>query len=95
MAQAAYKYKISPRSLSFKGTVQELRAFKKNLLNCTESELIKNCGFVLKGVSSRRVGNRPGRCEPRAIKRRSKSYPYLTESREKDRNRLFSKKKYA
>ncbi len=95
MAQAAYNYKISPRCLSFKGTIQELRAFKKNYLNSTESEILKNCGFVLKGISTRRVGNRPGRSEPRAIKRRSKAYPYLTESREKDRSRTFLKKKYA
>ncbi len=96
MAQAAYKYKISPRNLSFKGTIQELISFKYNLIRSNGIELKKMCGFVLEGVSSRRVGNRPGRSEPRAIKRRpNSSYPYFTESREKDRNRSFSRKKYA
>jgi len=31
--------------------------------------------------AEQRVGNRPGRIEPRAVKRRPKSYPMLTKSR--------------
>ena len=36
---------------------------------------------VLRLVAERRVGRRPGRIEPRAIKRRPKSYPLLTQPR--------------
>jgi hypothetical protein len=36
--------------------------------------------FVL--IAERRVGNRPGRIEPRAVKRRPKPYPMLTKPRE-------------
>jgi len=32
-------------------------------------------------IAQRRVGNRPGRIEPRAIKRRPQAYPLLTKSR--------------
>ena len=42
----------------------------------------------LQGIASHRIGNRPGRCEPRAVKRRPKSFPRLTEPREIARGRL-------
>lgn len=32
-------------------------------------------------IAQRRVGNRPGRIEPRAVKRRPKPYPLLTKPR--------------
>jgi hypothetical protein len=32
-------------------------------------------------IAERRVGNRPGRIEPRAVKRRPKPYPLLVEPR--------------
>ncbi|MDH4305726.1 MAG: IS4 family transposase, partial [Nitrospira sp.] len=32
-------------------------------------------------IAQRQVGNRPGRLEPRAIKRRPKPYPLLTKPR--------------
>jgi hypothetical protein len=32
-------------------------------------------------IAEQRVGNRPGRVEPRAIKRRPKPFPLLTEAR--------------
>ncbi|MDO8703875.1 MAG: IS4 family transposase, partial [Sulfuricaulis sp.] len=35
--------------------------------------------FIL--IAQQRVGNRPGRIEPRAIKRRPKQFPLLTEAR--------------
>jgi hypothetical protein len=35
--------------------------------------------FVL--VAEQSIGNRPGRIEPRAVKRRLKSYPLLNENR--------------
>jgi hypothetical protein len=35
--------------------------------------------FVL--IAQQKVGNRPGRIEPRAVKRRPKCYPMLTKSR--------------
>jgi hypothetical protein len=35
--------------------------------------------FIL--IAQQQVGNRPGRIEPRAVKRRPKPYPLLTQSR--------------
>ncbi len=95
MAQAAYKFKISPRRLSFKGAIQELIENKFNLIRSSGDQLHRICCIVLKGISQRRIVDRPGRSEPRAVKRRPKSYPNLTEGRHKDRKRAFKQKKYA
>lgn len=77
MAQAASLYGLSPRSVSFKGTVQKLNAFRDKILFFGET-----CptlfSHLLKAVAGRLVGNRPGRSEPRAVKRRPKPYPLLT-----------------
>jgi len=39
MAQAAHRYDVSPRTLSFKGTLQQLNAFKKTFLHTAEKRL--------------------------------------------------------
>jgi IS4 transposase len=88
MAQAAHRYNLPPRTLSFKGTLQQLNAFKETFLRTTEKRLSIVCGHLLKAIVSHRVGNRPGRSEPRAVKRRRKPYPLLTKPREEARNEL-------
>ncbi|MDP2786576.1 MAG: IS4 family transposase, partial [Pseudomonadota bacterium] len=37
-------------------------------------------------IAQQRVGNRPGRIEPRAVKRRAKPYPLLMKPRHQARN---------
>jgi len=39
-------------------------------------------------MAQQRVGNRPGRIEPRAVKRRPKAFPLLTKPRAKVREHL-------
>jgi hypothetical protein len=43
---------------------------------------------MLQAIASHEVGDRPGRVEPRAIKRRPKPHDLLTEPRDKARKRL-------
>ena len=45
-------------------------------------------GVLLWAVGEHRVGGRPGRCEPRAVKRRPKNFPRLSQPRETARRRL-------
>ena len=45
-------------------------------------------GHLLKAIASHRVGDRPGRSEPHAVKRRRKPYPLLTKPRDEARNEL-------
>lgn len=87
MAQAACLYNISPREISFKGAIQSLNAFQDKIILLPErsTELYE---ALLQGIASHRIGNRPGRSEPRAVKRRPKPFPRLTEPREIARSRL-------
>lgn len=77
LAQAAVLAACLPRALSFKHTVQRWIAWG----HCgqpRDNETFHS-RFVL--ISQQQVGDRPGRTEPRAVKRRHKPYPLLTKSR--------------
>ncbi len=78
MAQAALVHNKQPRTLSFKFTLQLLEAFR-NLGIFSE----KNATYhvLLEAIAYRTVGNRPGRHEPRKLKRRPKNYPLLRKPR--------------
>lgn len=79
MAQAALLAHQLPRQLSFKHTVQIWIAWTQHdNVNNHDDKL--SALFVL--IAQQRVGERPGRIEPRAIKRRPKPYPILTQPRE-------------
>lgn len=84
MAQAATRHDVHPRSLSFKGAMQTLEAFQPLIAFSDEHDaalrrhLYEN---LLDAVASHRVANRPGRFEPRQIKRRRKKYPPLIKPR--------------
>jgi Transposase DDE domain len=77
MAQAAVLSERLPRTLSFKHTLQLWMAWDHHA-GCDRDEKL-GCLFVL--IAEQRVGHRPGRIEPRAIKRRPKPFPLLTQPR--------------
>ena len=77
MAQAATLAECLPRALSFKHTLQLWVAWDHHVGTDREGRL--HGLFVL--IAEQRVGNRPGRIEPRAVKRRPKPFPLLTEAR--------------
>jgi hypothetical protein len=81
MAQAAHAHGCDPRTLSFKGALQTLRAFALPLLLCPAAQLPELVRRVWAAVASQRVGDRPDRVEPRARKRRPKPYKNLTRPR--------------
>ena len=78
MAQAALLTHRLPRQLSFKHTVQIWVAWTQQT-NRIELDDKPYGLFVL--IAQQRVGDRPGRIEPRALKRRPKPYPILTKPR--------------
>lgn len=85
MAEAAYRAGIQPRQLSFKHALQLWIAWiqRRSLTNGQkETETL----FVL--IAQKRVGKRPGRAEPRAVKRRPKPFPRLKVSREEARDKI-------
>ena len=74
MAQAAAESGRQPRELSFKHTVQIWSQWTA-LHSATRHDWQRDILFKL--IAQVRVGQRPGRLEPRARKRRPKSYPWL------------------
>lgn len=77
MAAAATLAECLPRQLSFKHTVQLWLIWHRRGLDCNDLRL----GELLLLVAQQKVGNRPGRIEPRAVKRRPKPFPLLMTAR--------------
>jgi hypothetical protein len=71
MAQAAIHTQQLPRELSFKHSLQLWLAW-----GC-QGTVGKDPSALLVLIAQQRVGQRPGRVEPRALKRRPKPYPLL------------------
>ena len=88
MAQSAILNQTKPRQMSFKLALQTTYSFwRAGVLSEGNS---KNYLCLLKAIAYKKVGNRPGRDEPRKVKRRSKTYKLLMRPRSyyKQENRL-------
>lgn len=84
MAQSAVLADIKPRNLSFKHCVQLWLAWRQRYPLTNELDYRQ----LFQLMSQQRVGNRPGRSEPRAVKRRPKAYPLLTKPRHEARQHV-------
>ena len=87
-AKAAAAHGKQPRRVSFKGTLQTMTAFQDVLRQATTEVREHLIEAMLKAISEHEVGDRFGRVEPRANKRRPKAQSYLTEPRGEARKRL-------
>jgi Transposase DDE domain len=76
MAEAARVAKIKPRTISFVGSVHTIRAFEEVHLY-EPARIEADLPRLLDLISKKRVGDRPDRYEPRAVKRRPKPHPLL------------------
>jgi hypothetical protein len=85
MAQAALLANQIPRQLSFKHTVQIWLSWQQRW-GSTHDAVCINALLVL--IAEPRVGLRPGRVEPRALKRRPKPFPLLTKPRSAAREEI-------
>jgi hypothetical protein len=81
MAVAASASEVEPRKISFKGAKQTLTAFAPKLEAARPEQRAGLVEAMLKAVAYHRVGNRPGRWEPRARKRRPKPTKRLNQPR--------------
>ncbi|MDF7824420.1 IS4 family transposase [Pontiellaceae bacterium B12227] len=85
MYEAAEERGVNVNRLSFKGAVQALRQWEPGLnhakLNKRERRRIQTDLYNV--ISDNRVPLRPGRSEPRCVKRRPKPYQLLTTVRDK------------
>jgi len=86
MTESAKVHGVEPRQLSVKGAMQAVESFTPAMMSIDGSETLYNA--FLSTVSAHRVGNRPGRIEPRFKKRRPAWDQYMTIPRHKSRRRL-------
>ena len=87
MAEAAREHAVPVERISFKGTLDALRQFGHAMCQARSAHRKKALwAALLLSLARDLVPERPGRCEPRAIKRRSK-YPFLSRPRQQQRDR--------
>lgn len=85
MAEAAVQAGVLPRQLSFKHTLQVWVAWShKQFL----SDAPEDTAALFRLIAQVRVGKRPGRIEPRAVKRRPKPFPRLHTTRRRARRNI-------
>ncbi|MDX8390752.1 MAG: IS4 family transposase [Mariprofundaceae bacterium] len=80
IAEAAKTTVLKTRRISFKGSVQALRQWEP-YLNSSSQELNRLIQLLYQSIIGNVVIERPGRSEPRAIKRRPKNYQRLNKPR--------------
>lgn len=88
MATAAVQAGLVPRMLSFTGALQAVNAFGTALLFAAAPARKALLEALYGTISAHRVGQRPDRVEPRAIKRRPKPHPLLTIPRNQARRNV-------
>lgn len=82
-----------PNQISFKGTVQLLNQFSPYFSGADHAHHTSMYNELLRKIVLNRIGNRPGRVEPRAIKRRRKSFVLLKRSRKLEQKNLMKKRR--
>jgi hypothetical protein len=85
MAQAALEADVHPRELSFKHTVQIWTQWTSQHLG---EHPERHNASLFRLIAQLKVGNRLGRIEPRARKRRPKTYPWLKVPRAQARQQI-------
>lgn len=81
MTESAKRTGIMPRQISIKGAMQAVESFTPAMMATNAGDVLYNA--LLTTVSAHRVGNRPGRLEPRVKKRRD---PWAKAKMKKPRN---------
>ena len=84
MWQAGSTHGIDPLRLSLQRTRHEMLVYYKP----HETSMGKPLRQLLTAVASHRIPYRPGRVEPRVVKRRHSNFPYMTQPRDVLRRQL-------
>jgi putative transposase len=95
IAQAALLHGKLPRQIGFTGAQQAIAASWDRLSDAPGSGVHKLALVQLEVIASHKVGNRPNRVEPRAVKRRPKPHPLLTKPRQEARDELVGTRRKA
>jgi putative transposase len=92
-AQAALAQGKHPREVSFTASQQALNAVWSQWTLASAAERCAQGQQLLRALGKETVGDRPDRCEPRAVKRRPKQYRRLTKPRAQARAELLRGKR--
>lgn len=89
-AQAALQAGVCARQISFAASQQAVLGAWSQLTEGTPAEQLRLGQELLRVLGKEIVGNRPDRCEPRAVKRRPKKQKLLTKPRAQARAELLA-----
>lgn len=88
MVQAARQHEAPLERISFKGTLDALRHFTQAMSQASSARKRQQLWIeLLRTLAVDLVPERPGRREPRAVKRQKRKYPHLTRPRRQFRDR--------
>lgn len=88
VAQAAAEHGVAPERISFKGSLDALRQFSQAMARARSKKKRRELwAQLLNTLAADLVPERPGRREPRAVKRKKNKYPRLNTPRHKFRDR--------
>jgi hypothetical protein len=90
--QVAVKQNVHPRQVSFTASKEALNAARSQWTIASRPERVRQGHQVLETLGKVKVGNRPDRCEPRAVKKRPKQYRRLRKPRAQARAELLKQK---
>ena len=84
MAEAVARAGVQLERLSFKGTVDAVRTYTAEIRAARSRKMREQLWEeLIRTIVADKVPPRPGRTEPRAVKRRPKAYPLLNKPRRK------------
>jgi len=89
-AQAARLRGVCPREISLAASQQIVLGSWSKMTEATAAERWRLGGELLRVLGKEQVGNRPDRCEPRAVKRRPKKQKLLMKPRRQARAELLA-----
>jgi hypothetical protein len=88
MAQAAAVHGVEPRKLSFTAAKTHMHSFAIHMETASGAAYEHLENAMLKAIATCRVGERPARKEPRAVKKRQQKYKFMTKPRAQARQGL-------
>ena len=91
IAQAANEFEIEPRTISFKSTVQTIKAFQPVLAMKGDHDATYRRQLndnLLAAIATHRVGDRPDRIEPRKKKLPRRRYDFLAMPRSEAKRQI-------
>lgn len=88
LLQSAKESGQAPRQLSFSAAMQSIAASWLVIVLSDDSVAAGLVDVGLENLAGHTIGNRPGRVEPRAVKRRPKPHDLLTQPRDQARAKL-------